>query len=195
MKIIGLTGSIATGKSFVAEIFRKNNIKVFSSDYHTAKLLEEAHSIDLISKVNGLSLTIKDGSIDKRLLSSIVFKDALLLEILENILHPAIEQKREEFILENKQEKFILFEVPLLFEKNYQKLCAKVITTYCGEKTQRERALRRENIDSDRLDFIVNKQMQSSMKAKLTDYMVYTDISYEYTHKQITEILKKEAII
>jgi dephospho-CoA kinase len=76
----------------------------------------------------------------------------------------------------------------------YQSLCYKVITTYCSEKTQKERALRRKNIDNKRLEFIIKRQMASNIKAKLTDYLVYTDISYAYTEKQIEEILFKEGI-
>lgn len=192
MKIFGLTGSIATGKSFVAEIFRKNNIEIFSSDAEVGKLLKEKNVIDLIAKDSYLKKSIVENIIDKELLSNLVFNDEEKLEKLENIIHPLVAARRDEFLKKNN--KYAVLEVPLLFEKNYQLLCYKVITTYCSEKTQKERALRRKNIDNKRLDFIIKRQMASNLKAKLTNYLVYTDISYDYTEKQIEEILFKEGI-
>jgi dephospho-CoA kinase len=194
MKILGLTGSIATGKSYVADLFRELNIVVFSSDKEVAKLLEETKVIDLIKKNPDLSLSIKEDGIDKNILSNIVFNNNNALNELENILHPLVDMRRKEFIEEHSEEKFILFEVPLLFEKSYQNSCYKVITTYCSDKTQKERALRRANIDIDRLNFIIKKQMPGKIKASLTDYLVYTDISYQYTKEQIEQIFIKEGI-
>ena len=100
----------------------------------------------------------------------------------------------KEFINNNKDQKALIFEIPLLFEKNYQNSFNKIITTYCSEKTQRERALRRKNIDNNRLNFIMKQQMPSNIKARLTDYLVYTDFSYQYTRDQVEQILAKEKI-
>jgi dephospho-CoA kinase len=194
MKILGLTGSIATGKSFVADIFKQNNIIIFSSDKEVAKLLGDSKVIEFIKNIPSLFCAVKDDAIDKNILSNIVFNCNNSLKLLENILHPLLNIKREEFVYQHKNEKFMLFEVPLLFEKEYQSLCYKVITTYCSEKTQIERALRRKNIDKNRLDFIMKQQMLGSLKAKLTDYLIYTDISYQYTQHQVEQILFKEGI-
>jgi dephospho-CoA kinase len=194
MKTIGLTGSIATGKSFVAEIFRQNNIIIFSSDHVVAELLKTKDVIDILTSQPELKKAVNEGKIDKVILSNIAFKDQEALNILEKILHPLVEKERIEFIERNNKEKIMLFEVPLLFEKKFQVYCDKVITTYCSERTQIERALRRKNIDKNRLEFIMKRQMPSNEKTKLTDYAVYTDISYEYTKGQIECILKKEGI-
>ena len=150
MKILGLTGSIATGKSYVAEIFRQNNIIVFSSDKEVSNLLQDLIVIESVKNSEMLSPCVKDQQVCKNILSNIVFNNNNALNELEEILHPLVNKKREEFILNSKDEKFMLFEVPLLFEKGYQKFCDRIITTYCSEKTQKERALRRKNIDENR---------------------------------------------
>lgn len=188
MKIIGLTGSIATGKSFVADIFRQKNIIVFDSDLEVAKLLDTSEIIDLIKN----NPQLKEGALDKRILSKIVFHDKTALKALEDILHPLIEIKVKHFIQENKSEKIIVLEIPLLFEKNYQTYCDKVITTYCSKKLQLDRALTRKNIDEDRFNFIIKQQMPINLKALLTDYIVYTEISDDYTKKQIDEIFNEK---
>lgn len=194
MKIIGLTGSIATGKSFVATQFRKKNIKIFSSDTEVSNLLLDINVINSIKESDELGCVIKNDVVDKKLLSNIAFKDIKILKKLEDILHPLVNDKTINFIKEFKNEKIILLEIPLLFEKKYQKFCNKIITTYCSDKTQKERALRRSNIDIDRLNFIIKQQMHGNLKAKITDYLVYTDISYQYTFNQIDQIFLKEGV-
>lgn len=194
MKVIGLTGSIATGKSFVAEVFRKQNIKVFSSDFEVANILKEEGIITSISEQSDLKLCIKDKGIDKDKLSQIVFNNLKALKTLENIILPQVRKRMELFLEANKTEKVVLLEIPLLFEKSKQSYCHKVITTICSEKTQEERALRRNNIDKNRLDFIIKQQMPSKIKAALTDYLVYTDISYSFTQKQLEQVFIKEEI-
>ena len=190
MKIIGLTGSIATGKSFVADYLRQKNIKVFCADFEVANLLKTPEVIATIKNTEELAEVVKENSIDKKLLSGLVFRNQNALQDLENILHPLVEKKTKEFIHNNESEEIIALEVPLLFEKNYQKYCNKVITTYCSENLQKERALARKNIDNDRFNFIIKQQMPIHLKALLTDYIVYTGVSGEYTKKQIEEILR-----
>ena len=82
MKIIGLTGSIATGKSFVATQFRKKNIKIFSSDTEVSNLLLDINVINSIKKSDELGCVIKNDAVDKKLLSNIAFKDIKILKKL-----------------------------------------------------------------------------------------------------------------
>jgi dephospho-CoA kinase len=192
MKILGLTGSIATGKTFVAEIFKQQEIKIFYSDIEIANLLKSQKIIWEVSEKIELASAIKDKTIDKKLLSNIVFNDLDALKALENILHPRIEVKIKAFINDHQFEKLILLDIPLLFEKNYQVYCRKVITSFCSEKTQKERAMGRKNLDNNRYNFIIKRQMPGNVKAALSDYLVYTDISKTYTKKQVEQILLKE---
>ncbi len=116
MKILGLTGSIATGKTFVAEIFMQNNVKLFLSDLEVAKLLKKQTVIEQIKQLAELSSSVtKDKSIDKKLLSNIVFNNIRALQALESILHPLIEKEVEGFIDSNRLEKIIILDIPLLF--------------------------------------------------------------------------------
>ena len=195
MKILGLTGSIATGKSFIANIMANKKIKSFSSDAAVAELLQSTEVIESIKQSKELSAAVKQGKIDKESLSHIVFNENYdALSILEKIMHPKVKEAIENFIQNNKYEKFLLLEIPLLFEKNYQSLCHKVIMTYCSERDQQERALKRTNLDKNRLNFIIKRQMAIKEKAALADYIVYTGGSKQYSEKQIEQILLKESV-
>lgn len=195
MRILGLTGSIATGKSFVAEKFRENNIPVFCSDKEVGLLLQNNEVLNRIKACKELNISVKENQVNKDILSKIVFSNKEALSILENLLYPFLSEVRENFLITNKDKNIVLLEIPLLYEKNYQNLCDKIITTYCSEKIQKERALRRKNIDQERLEFIINQQMPSNLKARLTDYLVYTEISYQYTELQLKQIFYKEGIL
>lgn len=190
MKIFGLTGSIATGKSFAAKFFTTKNIKVFCADKEVARLLTLPEVVALIKNCEALSAAVNNKKIDKNILSQLVFSNLNNLHLLENILHPLVQQQAEKFISANQNEKFIILEIPLFFEKNYQKYCHKVITTHCSEATQKDRALNRLNLDEEKYNFILKQQMPINHKALLTDYIIYTDISDQYTNKQLEEIFK-----
>lgn len=194
MKIIGLTGSIATGKSFVAAEFRKQGVEVFSSDLEVSNILKENVIIQELRQNRELSDSITEGKLDKNILSKIVFRNKTSLKHLEEIIHPRVEERMMDFLKENSNKKEVLLEIPLLFEKKREMLCNKVISTYCSNKTQRERALRRNNIDNERLDFIIRQQISSKNKAAMTDYLVYTEVSYEFTRIQLNQIFIKEEI-
>lgn len=105
MLLIGLTGSIATGKSFIANIFKSKNIPCFSSDEQVAYLLQNQEVIKQISNLNFFHNAIEDSCINKKKLSDIVFNNKELLLILERVLYPFIKEKRENFIELNKKEK------------------------------------------------------------------------------------------
>lgn len=194
MKIIGLTGSIATGKTFVTEIFKQNKIKTFHSDSEVFQVLKDNNIIKKIREKKILSSSVQNNSLDKSLLSKLVFNNIEALKSLEDIIHPIIEKKIVDFIKENIAEKIIILDIPLLFEKKYQTYCKKIITTFCSSKSQKERVMRRSNIDEDRYNFILKQQISGDVKAALSNYLVYTDISKEYTKLQVEKIIIKETL-
>lgn len=194
MKIIGLTGSIATGKTFVTEIFKQNKIKTFHSDSEVFEVLKDNNIIKKIREKKILASSVQNNSLDKSLLSKLVFNNIEALKSLEDIIHPIIEKKIVDFIKENIDEKIIILDIPLLFEKKYQTYCKKIITTFCSSKSQKERVMRRSNIDEDRYNFILKQQISGDVKAALSNYLVYTDISKEYTKLQVEKIIIKETL-
>lgn len=193
MKVLGLTGSIATGKSYVSQYLKKNSIEVFDADFAVANLLKESEVISLVEKSKNLASCIINGQIDKKLLSTIVFSENKYLDELEEIIHPLI-TKNINKLLSNKKT-FLILEIPLLFEKKYDIFCDKVITTVASNKAKIKRALNRDNMNREKLNFIMQRQFSDSKKAALSDYVIYTDISYNFTDIQLAQIVKKEGLI
>lgn len=194
-KIWGITGSIATGKSYVSDILKNHKMKIYSSDLTVAELLKDEQIIDSIKRIPALSPAIKKKFLNKRELAAIVFNNEEALEVLESIIHPREKERLEKFIEFNQEEDFLVLDIPLLFETNKEKYCDKIITTICQEQSQIKRALKRENMDIAKFNFIINRQTSSNIKAGKSDYLVYTDITKCFTIFQVEQILRREGIV
>ena len=169
---IGLTGSIAVGKSFVLDIFKiKYDIPVFSSDECVRKIYAENIELKNLIKEKILESDRKFTSED---IASIVFKDSAKLQILENFIHPLVKMKREEFINQefDKQSRLVVIEVPLLFEKNLEYEFDSIILVDVGEDIQEERALLRKNMTREKYLSIKAKQIPNNEKIERCDFVI-----------------------
>ena len=169
---IGLTGSIAVGKSFVLDIFKiKYNIPVFSSDECVRKIYAENIELKKFIKEKILECDREFTSED---IASIVFKDSAKLQILENFIHPLVKMEREEFINQefDKQSQLVVIEVPLLFEKNLEYEFDSIILVDVGEDIQEERALLRKNMTREKYLSIKAKQIPNNEKIERCDFVI-----------------------
>ena len=169
---IGLTGSIAVGKSFVLDIFKiKYNIPVFSSDECVRKIYAENIGLKKFIKENILECDREFTSED---IASIVFKDSAKLQILENFIHPLVKMEREEFINQefDNQSQLVVIEVPLLFEKNLEYEFDSIILVDVGEDIQEERALLRKNMTREKYLSIKAKQIPNNEKIERCDFVI-----------------------
>ena len=170
---IGLTGSIAVGKSFVLDIFKiKYDIPVFSSDECVRKIYAENIELKNLIKEKILESDRKFTSED---IASIVFKDSAKLQILENFIHPLVKMEREEFVNQefDKQSRLVVIEVPLLFEKNLEYEFDSIILVDVGEDIQEERALLRKNMTREKYLSIKAKQIPNNEKIERCDFVIY----------------------
>ena len=203
MKIIGLTGGIASGKNFVASIFEKKGAAIFDADREVHEILINDKRI--ISKIgDSFPDAVKSGVIDRNILGKIVFSDKTKLSILEKILHLEVRKKQQKFILEAKQnnKKIAILNIPLLLEKEGYE-CDKIISLVIAPSIQRRRFLTRvrklnpkkflsekKNLEK-KFQQIRSHQISNSERKKRSDFVINTGFSKAYTIKQIEDIIKK----
>ncbi|MGI9461936.1 MAG: dephospho-CoA kinase [Alphaproteobacteria bacterium] len=172
--IIGLTGSIATGKSVVADILQSHGFAVFDADEATKELSTPHGSAypDIIKQFP--MVVLPDGTIDRKKLADIVFADKEKLARLENILHPWVKILREKFYAKAKQQgkKIVFIVVPLLFEKNIDQECDQIWLMVSSSKNQMERAMKRQNMNQNLLQKILANQMPDDKKIKHVDMVI-----------------------
>ncbi|MFO7970039.1 MAG: dephospho-CoA kinase [Candidatus Izemoplasmatales bacterium] len=193
MKVIGLTGGIASGKSLVSDWFRKVHIKVIDADSVYKNLLKVDNN--LYNEVtNAFNLEKNENNrLDFKLLARIVFNDKSKLELLNKITHPYVIKKIEEMITEYKQkgEDIIILAVPLLFEAKMEYLCDKIICVYLDRETQIERLLNRSNLDREVALKRIESQMDLNQKKAKADYVIDNSYSRDNSYLQFIQILAK----
>ncbi len=185
---IGLTGSIGTGKSFIANLFQEEGYLVLDSDQCVDEIYKSDQGfLKLIKK--HFPETIKDKQIDRKLLGSIVFSNPQKLALLENYLHPKLKLHREAFIEKHTDQEMIIFDIPLLFEKGIDAEMDLVIVTYCDEMIQKERVSARDKMDEAKFFKIISMQLSGIKKKEKADYVIDTNGSKECSVASFKHVL------
>lgn len=189
---IGLTGSIGTGKSTAAEIFRIKGIPVFDADEEVHKLYKsDGMAVPLIR--NLCSEAVENGAINRTILVEKIKNDPTLLDKIQKIIHPLVHEKRNNFIKEHvsKNTPFVIFDIPLLFETNADKELDYVIVITAPPAIQKRRLMLRSNMTEEKLAFFLERQMPNSEKIRRADFVLNNDATIEELKKQITKLLDK----
>jgi dephospho-CoA kinase len=196
MVIIGLTGSIAMGKSVTSQIFNSYGVPVFNADKCVHQLLGpngklvsriEEMFYEALVKINNIKY------IDRVKLGSIVFKDKKKRRKLEELIHPYVGRERKKWKEWAERNKFkaICYDVPLLFETQGEKFCNVVVVVSAPFFIQKQRALGRENMTKQKFNNILKNQMSDKEKRKRADFIVNSGIGYRFTRNQVKDILLK----
>ena len=196
MVIIGLTGSIAMGKSVTSQIFNSYGVPVFNADKCVHQLLgPNGKLVSRIGEMFSEALVKKKNIkyIDRVKLGSIVFKDKKKRRELEELIHPhvGIERKKWKEWAERNKFKAICYDVPLLFETQGEKFCNVVVVVSAPFFIQKQRALGRENMTKQKFNNILKNQMSDKEKRKRADFIVNSGIGYRFTRNQVKDILVK----
>lgn len=199
MKIIALTGAIASGKNFIADILAKKlKCEIFDADNEVHKIYQEDQKI--INKVKAIfPKSFKDNKIDRAIISQEIFKKPQYLKDLEQIIHPQVRKNYQKFLSNQKKKnaKFIILNIPLLIEKSgyeYDELVA--ITIYPSVQKRRliSRAKARSNFDENLLEKkfkeISKRQLNNSQRKKIADFVINNSFSKEKTILQINKYIK-----
>lgn len=190
MKIIGLTGSIAAGKSTVVAWINELGIATHDSDLAVHELLGPGGGAvqDVLAEFGPRFGTISDG-INRKSLGDEVFAVPQKRLTLESILHPMVRQHREVFIAEQRKidAPVIVLDVPLLFETGGEAICDYVIVVHAGAETTAKRALARPGMSKDKLASILASQMPSADKIARADLVLDSDISKDQTRSKLID--------
>ncbi len=192
MLVIGLTGSIGTGKSTVAMLLEREKIPVHDADECVHKLL--AHDEEAIQDVGKLfPPALQNGRIDRKILRELVLEDPQKIRDLEEILHPKVEKSQQQFINYHRQqneEEFIVLEIPLLYERGYEKLCDSVVVVTCSQKEQKKRLKQRSNISEDHVEKLLAMQWPNDWKVNQADYVIDTEGPMSHTMVQLEAVFE-----
>ncbi|WP_208433679.1 dephospho-CoA kinase [Bartonella taylorii] len=190
MKIIGLTGSIAMGKSTVADFFKQAGISVFNADEEVHKLYESEPTLSLIART--FPTVIENGKVNRLKLSEILMNNNEQLQTLEKIIHPLVKKKEKEFIdtARQKGEKLVVLDIPLLFETKSEKRVDSVVVVSAPRAIQKKRIMIRPNMNKKKIALINARQMSDEKKRERADFIIDTGKNLENTRQQVFCLIK-----
>ena len=187
--IIGLTGSIAMGKSTVSQMFVDEDIPHFDADAAVHKLQGPGGA--LVAEIEAaFPGTTGPHGVDRLKLGPIVLGDEEKLAQLEGIIHPAVGKLRAEFLDAHRDAPMVLFDIPLLFEKGGHQGVDKILVVSAPAEQQRRRALAREGMTIEKFEHILSLQMPDAEKRKRADFVIDTGTSIADTREQVRALIK-----
>lgn len=189
--IVGLTGGIASGKSTVSNIFRELGIEIIDADIKAKEISERKDVINEIENIFGKDVININGQIDRIKLKEIVFGNKEKLKKLNDVFHPKVMAEFKKIKENNDKNDIIIFDVPLLFETEMDKICDKVIVVYTDEMTQIKRMIERDNITEELARKIINSQMSLKEKLEKSQIHIENNGTLENLKEKIKNIYKE----
>jgi dephospho-CoA kinase len=189
---IGLTGGIATGKSYVLDQFRRRGVAVLDADQLAHGVMAAGtEATAAISARFGAAVLAGDGSVDRAKLGPIVFADATARRELEAIVHPAVHRAIAAGVraFELMGDAIAIVDVPLLYEVGSEKDFDRVIVTECSAEKQLAR-LRERGLTEEAARQRLAAQWPTEKKVARADYVVNTDGTFEDTSRQVDKIYR-----
>ncbi len=194
MKLIGLTGGIASGKSTVAAILRRLGAAVINADELARDVVQPGTpGWKEIVETFGAEVLQPDHTLDRQKLRKIVFDDPGARKRLEAIIHPRVRALAQQRIQEHAAAGFeiVVYEVPLLFEGNLQDSLRPVILVAADVSNQKMRLKQRDQLAESEAEKHITAQMSLEEKRRLADYVIENDGSYDDLERQVREVLAK----
>ena len=192
MFILGLTGSLAMGKSATAKMFAEEGVPVHDADAVVHRLYDGEATAAIETAFPG---TTAGGKVDREKLGKRVLGDAAAIKRLEGIVHPMVAAASARFLAEAERNSapIAVLDVPLLFETGGDRRCDAVVVVSAPHETQRSRAFERTGMNDDKLAMILAKQMPDAEKRARADFVVDTSQGFDAARAQVREILRKVA--
>ena len=187
---LGLTGSIATGKSTVLKAFADLGVPTFSSDDYVHALYGGEAVAPIEAAFPGV---VVDGTVDRQKLSGQVLGSPERVKRLEAIVHPLVRAGIRRFLAdaEVRGDAIAVVDIPLLFENGVDWGLDGVVVTTVDEAEQRRRALARPGMTVEKLDAILARQMPQAEKIKRATYIFDTSRSIEDARHEVAKLVEK----
>jgi dephospho-CoA kinase len=193
--ILGLTGSIGTGKSTVSRILGRLKFPIYDADKEVYGIYAHDSSFkEEFSKV--YPHYMKGAEIDRQRVAQEAFDHPQVITWLEAHLHPRVRGKALSFIKTHQEKKtpLIILDIPLLFEKGYDVFCHGVLVTLCQPTLQQQRVLERPGMTLEKFRRILSKQSSQEEKKEKATWVIDTDQSKLHLFKRIRTLMTKTCI-
>lgn len=192
--IIGLTGSIASGKSTISQLLKDKGFHIIDADLVARKVVEQGSpTLGEIAKKFGNEVLLPDGALNREALGALIFHNPAKRKQLNELMHPAIRQEMlaQQDDLMKQGIETIVMDIPLLFESRLQHFVQKILVVSVTEEIQLERLIKRNSLSEEEAKARIRSQLPVSEKEKAADAVIYNNGSIEESKIQLEQILKE----
>jgi len=196
--VIGLTGSIASGKSTVSLMFDDFGIPVIDADKLSRDVVKPGQpALEKLTEAFGTDILQEDGTLDRKKLGGIVFRDEAKRSVLNSIVHPEVRRSmiEERDALIAKGEKAVVLDIPLLFESKLESYVDKILVVYADREIQLRRLMKRDGYSQAEAERRIKVQMPVKDKAAMADEVINNNGEKYETYEQLQRILAKWKIL
>jgi dephospho-CoA kinase len=192
VKVIGLTGGIAMGKSTVAAAFRRAHIPVFDADAEVHRLQARGGAA-VPAIAAAFPGTVRDGVVDRAKLRAALLREPAGWPVLEAIIHPRIRAARNAFLARNRRRgaRVVVLDIPLLLETEPRPAVDMIVVVSAPRAVQRARLKRRKRMTPPEAAAIVARQMPDREKRRRADRVIETGLSRRYSQAAIRRLIQE----
>ena len=196
MRILGLTGGIGMGKTTVANMLRRAGFPVYDSDAMVHRLQgPNGKAVAAMGRLVPEALTKDDKgrpTLDRPALRQAVSNNPELIKCFEKIVHPLVFEERNRFLAccRRQGEKWVVLDVPLLFETGGDRQCDKVVVVSAPRRTQVKRIARRRGMTVADAERMIARQMPDHEKRRRADVIIHTGLSMADTRREVRALVR-----
>ncbi len=192
MIVVGLTGGIASGKTTIVKLLKKNKLATHDSDLVVERVYSKLNTefTTYLKKIN-LGKSLKGKKIDKKIIREEIFNNPKKRKNLEKYIHKEVKKARDIFLQKQKQKKtnLVFLDIPLLFENKLEKICDYVILLYAPLKLRKKRAIKRKGMNKQILEKIIKTQLTDKTKKNKSDFVVNTSKNINRSFNSVLYII------
>lgn len=189
---VGLTGSIAVGKSFVTGVLAELGCRVVDADVVARRVVEPgAEGLRRIVEAFGEWVLRPDGTLDRAGLGAVVFRDESKRELINSLLHPLIMAEQDELLRRWEREDprgVGVVDAALMIESGGHARFDRLVVVHCRPEVQLERLMRRNNLPREEAAARIAAQMPQEEKLRYADFKIDTSGSFEESRRQTEEV-------
>ena len=192
---VGLTGGIATGKSYVLSVLSELGCEVMDADQTAREVVEPGQpAFEEIFAHFGSEVVGADGRLDRPKLGAIVFNDPAQREKLNSIVHPKVFEAQARWMAEveaRNPQAVVIIDAALMIETGSYRRFDKVVVVYCEPELQLQRLMARNNMTQEEATARISSQMPSAEKLKFADFSINTSQGFEDTRRQVVSLYEQ----
>ena len=195
MLFVGLTGSIAVGKSFVTDVFAELGAKIIDADQVARAVVEPGTpGLRAVVEAFGPEVLHADGTLDRRRLGDIVFHHEERRVLLNSLLHPymfAAQDEEMKKLARMEPTGICLVDAALMIETGSYRRFDKLIVVFCQPELQLERLIKRDHLTAEEARRRIAAQMPQEEKKRYADFLIDTSAGFDATRREVTNIYRQ----